>query len=328
MVIKTRNMKTSILMKSILLAGIIFSMIPMKAQELVSIPRIQGEIKFDGTVNDPCWQNTQPLQMVMHTPTYGNQPTEKSEVMLCYDNTYIYVGARLFDSEASKMLITSKKRDEGSNSNESLSIVFDSFNDKENALVFSTTPSGLRNDLTVLNDAIASNPRNPPFNNSWNTFWDVKTTQDENGWFLEMRIPFSSMRFKEDNGKVIMGLICFRRIAHKNEVDIFPAIPPDWGTFSTYRASKANEVSFDGIQSKKPFYIAPYALAGYQQDNVLNESGTAYELSGSPRLSAGLDAKYGLTNNLTLDVTVNTDFAQVEADDQQINLTRFLSFLP
>ncbi|MBP1675336.1 MAG: putative rane associated hydrolase, partial [Bacteroidetes bacterium] len=196
------------------------------------------------------------------------------------------------------------------------------------ALVFSTTPSGLRNDLTVLNDAIASNPRNPPFNNSWNTFWDVKTTQNENGWFLEMRIPFSSMRFKEDNGKVIMGLICFRRIAHKNEVDIFPAIPPDWGTFSTYRASKANEVAFDGIHSKKPFYIAPYVLAGYQQDNVLNESGTAYELSGNSKLSAGLDAKYGLTNNLTLDVTVNTDFAQVEADDQQINLTRFSLFFP
>ena len=213
--------------------------------------------------------------------------------MICYDNTYIYVGARLFDSEASKMLVTSKKRDEASNSNESFSIIFDSFNDKENALVFSTTPSGLRSDLTVLNDAIASNPRNPPFNNSWNTFWDVKTTQDENGWYLEMRIPFSSMRFKEDNGKVIMGLICFRRIAHKNEVDIFPAIPPDWGTFSTYRPSKANEVAFEGIQSKKPFYIAPYVLAGYQQDNVLNESGTAYELSGSPKLSAGLDAKYG-----------------------------------
>ncbi|MBP1675335.1 MAG: putative rane associated hydrolase [Bacteroidetes bacterium] len=121
-------MKRTILKKSILLAVIIFSMIPLQSQELVSIPRIQGEIKFDGTVDDPCWQNIQPLQMVMHTPTFGNQPTEKSEVMICFDNTYIYVGARLFDSEAAKMLITSKKRDEGSNSNESLSLVFDSFN--------------------------------------------------------------------------------------------------------------------------------------------------------------------------------------------------------
>jgi hypothetical protein len=321
-------MKATILKKSILLAVIVLSAISAEAQEMVYIPRIQGEIKFDGTVNDPCWQNIKPLQMVMHTPVFGNQPTEKSEVMICYDNTYIYVGARLFDSEASKMLVTSKKRDESSNSNESLSIIFDSFNDKENALVFSTTPSGLRNDLTVLNDAIASNPRNPPFNSSWNTFWDVKTTQDETGWFLEMRIPFSSMRFKAEDGKVTMGVICFRRIAHKNEVDIFPAIPPDWGTFSTYRVSKANELSFEGIRSKKPFYITPYLLSGYQQDNVLNEAGTAYDLKGSPKLNVGLDAKYGLTNNLTLDVTVNTDFAQVEADDQQINLTRFSLFFP
>jgi hypothetical protein len=321
-------MKTTIIKKSILLVVAVFSLTHSQAQEMVSIPRIQGEIKFDGSVDDACWQNIQPLPMVMHTPIFGNKPTEKSEVMVCYDNTYLYVGARLFDSEASRMLVTSKKRDEASNSNESLSIVFDSFNDKENALVFSTTPSGLRNDLTVLNDAIASNPRNPPFNSSWNTFWDVKTTQDETGWFLEMRIPFSSMRFKDENGKVTMGLICFRRIAHKNEVDIFPAIPPDWGTFSTYRVSKANEVSFEGVRSKKPFYITPYVLAGYQQDNVLNEAGTAYDMKGSPKLNAGLDAKYGITNNLTLDVTVNTDFAQVEADDQQINLTRFSLFFP
>lgn len=321
-------MKTTILKKFLFLAVMIFSMISVQAQDLVSIPRIQGEIRFDGTVNDPCWQNIEPFPMVMHTPIFGNQPTEKSEVMICYDDTYIYVGARLFDSEATKMLITSKKRDEGSNSNESLSIVFDSFNDKENALVFSTTPSGLRTDLAVLNDAMASNPRNPPFNTSWNTFWDVKTTQDESGWFLEMRIPFSSMRFKEDNGKVIMGLICFRRIAHKNEVDIFPAIPPDWGAFSTYRVSKANEVSFDGIKSKKPFYVTPYLLAGYQQDNFLNEAGTVYDMKGSPKLNAGLDVKYGITNNLTLDATLNTDFAQVEADDQQINLTRFSLFFP
>jgi hypothetical protein len=328
MVIKTRYMKTSVVKRGIIIIITISSFLTTHSQELTSISRIKGDIKFDGTVDDPCWEVATALPMVMHTPTFGNQPTEKSEVMLCYDNTYIYVGARLFDTNASKMLVTSKKRDEASNSNESLTLVFDSFNDKENALVFSTTPSGLRNDLTVLNDAIASSPRNPPFNNSWNTFWDVKTNHDNNGWYLEMRIPLSSMRFKEDNGKVTMGLICFRRVAHKNEIDIYPAIPPDWGIYSTYRVSKAKEVAFEGIHSKKPFYIAPYALTGYQQDNVLNESGTAYELKGSPKLSAGLDAKYGLTNNLTLDVTINTDFAQVEADDQQINLTRFSLFFP
>ena len=110
--------------------------------------------------------------------------------------------------------------------------------------------------------------------------------------------------------------------------DGFPAIPPEWGPTSNLRPSKAQEVLFDGVKSKKPFYIAPYAIAGVQQDYVLNEAGTDYVKGQSPMLNAGLDAKYGLTNNLTLDLTLNTDFAQVEADDQQINLTRFSLFFP
>jgi len=298
------------------------------SQETLTIQKIQGEFKFDGVVDDACWQNLQPLPMVMHTPVFGNQPTEKSEVMMCYDITYLYVGARLFDSDASNLLVTSKKRDEISGSNEAFTIIIDSFNDKENALAFSTNPSGLRSDFTVLNDAIATNPRNPPTNESWNTFWDVKTTRDANGWYLEMRIPFSSMRFKESNGSVIMGVICSRRIAHKNETDVFPAIPAEWGEYSNYRPSKAQEVVFEGLKSKKPYYVTPYAITGYQQDFVLNASETGYENKESPKLNAGLDAKYGLTNNLTLDVTLNTDFAQVEADDEQINLTRFSLFFP
>ncbi len=321
-------MKTQFFKHFLLTAIIIIMAISVSAQARITIPELRGEIRFDGAVNDDAWNNIEPLTMVMHTPTFGNEPTEKTEIMICYNETYLYIGARLFDSEASKMLVTSKKRDEESNSNESFSILFDSFNDKENALVFTTTPIGLRNDFTVLNDAIASNPRQAPFNSSWNTFWDVKTTRDDQGWYLEMRIPFSSMRFKDINGSVIMGLICSRRIAYKNEVDVWPAIPPNWGSFSNLRPSQAQEVLFEGIKSKKPFYIAPYAIAGIQQDFIINESATEYQMKKSPRINAGLDAKYGLTNNLTLDLTVNTDFAQVEADDEQINLTRFSLFFP
>jgi hypothetical protein len=298
------------------------------SQEQVSISRIEGEFKFDGIINDGCWQNIQPLSMVMHTPTFGNQPSENSEVMMCYDNTNLYIGARLFDSDASKMLISSNKRDEMEVSSEELMLIFDTFNDKENALGFATTPTGLRSDFTISKDAMGGDPHQGPFNMSWNTFWDVKTTKNDQGWFAEIRIPFSSLRFKEDNGKIVMGLICIRNIAHKNEVDIYPAIPPNWGQWSAYRPSMAQEIEFEGLKSKKPFYIAPYAIAGYQQDNVLNDEGTGYEMVRSPKYNAGLDVKYGLTNNLTLDLTFNTDFAQVEADDEQINLTRFSLFFP
>ncbi len=323
-------MKSGILKQYILFALIILAPITARSQERISIPRIQGEFKFDGTVDDACWQNVKPLQMVMHTPTFGNQPTEKSEVMICYDNSFLYVGARLFDTNPSDMLISSKKRDESEVASEELMLIFDSFNDKENALGFATTPTGLRSDFTISKDAMGMEgpPDEGPFNMSWNTFWDVKTSRNEQGWFAEIRIPFSSMRFKDNEGKIVMGLICIRKIAHKNEVDIFPAIPPNWGESSAYRPSKAQEVVLEGLKSKKPFYIAPYVIGGTQQDYILNEEGTDYEMDKSPKLNAGLDIKYGLTNNLTMDLTVNTDFAQVEADDEQINLTRFSLFFP
>jgi hypothetical protein len=299
------------------------------SQEQISIQRIEGKLKFDGNVDDTCWQNIKQLLFVMHIPTFNNQPTEKSEVMICYDNTYLYVGARFYDSNPSDMLISSKKRDESTVLSEQLMLIFDSFNDKENGLVFATTPTGLRSDFTISKDAMGmDDPSQGPFNMSWNTFWDVNTTKNTQGWFAEMRIPFSSMRFREKDGKVIMGLICIRNIAHRNEVDIFPAIPPNWGQSSAYRPSKAQEITFEGLKSKKPFYIAPYAIGGYQVDNILNGAGTVYEPDKSPKLNAGLDIKYGLTNNLTMDLTVNTDFAQVEADDEQINLTRFSLFFP
>jgi hypothetical protein len=311
----------------IVMTGLFCQYYNILAQEQITIPRIQGEYKFDGIIDDECWQRVPPFPLIMHTPVFGNQPSEKSEVMICYDNSYLYVGARLYDSNPSDMLISSKKRDESTVANESLMLIFDSFNDKENGLCFATTPTGLRNDFTIYKDAMVVS-KDGPFNPSWNTFWDVKTTQNDLGWFAEMRIPFSSMRFKESSGKVVMGLICLRILAHKNEVDIFPAIPPDWGKTSCYRPSKSQEVIFEGLNSKKPFYIAPFVITGFQQDYSINDASTGYELNNSPKLNAGLDVKYGLTNNLTMDLTVNTDFAQVEADDEQINLTRFSLFFP
>ncbi len=152
--LKLINMKSYII-KIIVFVLTIFMANIAKSQEMRPIQNMQGDFRFDGQVDDACWERIQPLSMTMHTPVFGNQPTEKSEVMVCYDNEYVYVGARLFDSDASAMLVTSKKRDELSPSNESFTILFDSFNDNENALAFVTTPSGLRTDFTVYNDAIS-----------------------------------------------------------------------------------------------------------------------------------------------------------------------------
>ena len=306
----------------------IFLISEISAQEQIVVERINEEFIFDGVVDEDFWQTIEPLQMIMYKPNFGKDPSEKSEVRIVYNDSYVMISAKLYDKDPSRIMATSKKRDEASTGNDRFTIIFDSFNDKENGLAFSTTPTGLRYDFTVSKDAVSLSPKERPLSSSWNTFWDAKTTRNEEGWFVEMRIPLSSLRFKNEDGKVVMGIICLRDIPHNNEVDVFPSIEPLYGFFSVYKPSKAQEVSFSNIESKKPFYIAPYVIGGVQQENKLNTAGDAYKLDSDPTKNIGLDIKYGLTNNLTLDLTYNTDFAQVEADDQQVNLTRFSLFFP
>jgi len=291
--------------------------------------RLKGEVKLDGLTDEPAWRDVTPLPMSVLLPTFGIPCSERTEILVGYDDDFFYVAGRLYDSEAHKIKSTSKKRDASNMNQEVLAVLLDSYHDHENALAFFTNPSGARSDFAFFNDSQPGLPPNSdPFNVDWNTFWDVATKVNDQGWFVEMRIPFSSLRFQERDGRVVMGLIVWRWIARKYEVQIFPAIPPNWGLYSMNKPSQAREVVLEGVRSRKPLYIAPYGLAGFSRDYELNETETAYGRQDTPQVEAGLDVKYGLTNNLTLDLTVNTDFAQVEADDVQINLTRFSLFFP
>jgi hypothetical protein len=290
----------------------------------LEVSRITGTIKLDGLSNEPAWEAVVPLEVVMQEPNFKAEPSEKTEIRIGYDDDYFYVAARCFDSEPDKIQNTSKKRDELSLTNDWFGIILDTFNDKENGLAFFSTPAGLRLDMTVFDDAVGDFP----VNETWNTFWDVETVKNKHGWFLEMRIPFSSLRFQEEDGRVVMGLITWRWIARKYEVVLFPAIPSEWGFWSKFKSSQAQEVVFQGLYSKKPLYVVPYLLGGYGEIYELNDAETAYPKDEDLTREIGLDVKYGLTSNLTLDLTLNTDFAQVEADDQQINLTRFSLFFP
>ncbi|MFC2163794.1 DUF5916 domain-containing protein [Acidobacteriota bacterium] len=290
----------------------------------IEIHRLKGPITLDGLSDEPAWEGVESLPLVMFMPNFGKQPSQRTEALIAYDDDYLYVAGRLFDNEPSKIQSNSKQRDSPDPSSDWFGIVIDSYNDKENALTFFTTPAGLRWDAEVTNDALEPNP----YNLSWNTFWDVATVQNEEGWFAEIRIPFSSLRFQDRDGQVVMGIIIRRRIARNDEWDVYPAIPPNWGSYSTFKPSKAKEALFQEVYSRSPLYVAPYLLGGLGQSTELNESETALQQVKSVQREAGLDIKYGLTSNLTLDVTVNTDFAQVEADDEQINLTRFSLFFP
>lgn len=296
------------------------------AQQPFRLPRVDGPITLDGHSNEQAWQTIEPLPLTVMAPTYRGTAINKTEIRVGYDDDFLYVSGRCYDVDPSGILITSLSRDGISPTDDSFGVVLDTFNDNENALAFLTNAGGLREDWAIANDAEPLlSPL--PMNSSWNTFWDVATVVNDEGWFIEMRVPFSSLRFEERDGAVVMGMIVWRYNARLNEVVTFPDVPPksDWAVI---KPSLAQDVLFEGISSHKPVYLTPYLLGGLGMNAERTSDSLAYETLRSTKRELGFDLKYSLTSNLTLDLTANTDFAQVEADDQQVNLTRFSLFFP
>ncbi|MBW1915812.1 MAG: carbohydrate binding family 9 domain-containing protein, partial [Deltaproteobacteria bacterium] len=234
----------------------------------VVISRLSGEINFDGMPDEEAWQIIEPFPMVTHTPVFGKEPTEITVIKLTFDDEYIYVGAEFHDSDPSKIQMTSKKRDEMSLGSDWLGIILDTYDDNENAVAFFTSPAGIRTDITIANDAnpTGSGPNSMPMSSSWNTFWDAKSLINEQGWFAEMRIPVSSLRFQDENGVVTMGVILFRWIPHLNEQLCYPAINQDYGEAGALKPSLAQTIVFHGLTSQRPLYVAPYAITGFTQE--------------------------------------------------------------
>ena len=299
---------------------------PIPANEPIKIQRINSPVELDGLSNEAAWEDVKSLPLVMIKPNFGSEPSELTEILLGYDDDYLYAAGRFYDSVPSKIQASSFKRDIWNYTSDNMCIILDVFNDNENAVVFMTTPAGTRTDVNILNDAEGIPNKNT--NESLNKFWDVATELNDEGWFAEMRIPFSSLRFEEKDGQTVMGLTASRWIARKWEMNSFPLIPEKFGFLGVFKPSQTQEILFEGIKTHNPLYIVPYLLGGLEQSNKLNDAGIAYQRDDKFAREIGLDVKYGLTNNLTLDVTINTDFAQVEADDQEINLTRYSLFFP
>ena len=288
--------------------------------EPLHLPRLTGPIELDGRLNEPAWDKVPTLPLVMYTPTFRAPLTERSEIKVAYDDRYVYLGARLFDSEPRKIRANTLYRDRYSG-DDIVALLLDTYNDRQTASWFTVNPAGTRIDRAVSNDG-TSDP-----NDNWNTFWDVATSRDDSSWSAEMRIPFSSLGFQDVNGRVTMGLIAYRLVARKNERQLFPAIPPNWD-FGFAKPSMARRVVLEGVHSRHPVYLSPYALGGVSWRAQLNQQVTRYLRPHDGTSEAGVDLKYSPTSNLALDLTANTDFAQVEADDQQVNLTRFSLFFP
>ncbi len=296
-------------------------------QNSLKIHKTSESLNFDGICDEALWENAEQIPMAMFRPNHGQKASEQSEIFMTFDDEYLYLGARLHYENGGKITVTTKKRDGADGGSDNFGILLDTFNDNENALCFETNPSGLRSDFSIANDAQTIMGM-MPFNRSWNTFWDVQISTSQHIWSIEMRIPLSSLRFQVKNEEVSMGMTIWRSIVSKQEWNTFPLVSNKFGMFGIWKPSQARKIVFVGVKRKNPIYITPYVLAGLEQKNELNETSTAYELNTTPKLNAGLDLKYSLTSNMTMDLTFNTDFAQVEADDQMVNITRFSLFFP
>ena len=272
--------------------------------------RIDRALTVDGRLDEPEWQLATPAADFAQKEPRDDQPaSERTEVRILYNQTFLYVGVTCFDSEPDRILINQLVEDHSMSQEDSISVLIDSFNDGLSDVQFETNAAGSRADTQhSANGAIS--------NRDWDTIWDVKTSRGPDGWVAEFAIPFKSLRFNAAIDQV-WGINFRRRIRRKNEEAVWNPIPRGQNFWTPSLAGRLEGLR--GLRPGRSLYIKPFALGG-----VSAPRGSSAELSRD----AGVDLKYGITNGLTLDATYRTDFAQTEVDEQQVNLTRFSLFFP
>jgi len=285
-----------------------------------------GAIRVDGRLDEAAWSTAKVLDaFVQSEPVEGRPVSERTEVRILYDANALYVGAWLFDREPNAIVVGETRRDAGVSDADAVSIILDTFFDRQNGFMFATTPAGIEYDGQVTREgqggsggqARQQRGSGGGFNLNWDGSWDVATSRDSAGWYAEFRIPFSTLRYGK-GGPQRWGINVSRNIRRRNEEAFWAPIPRQ---FDLNRVSLAGELTGLEAPTQRLMTVTPYVLGSSRKDYV----------AGTPTASStefGGDAKLGLTQGVTLDLTVNTDFAQVEVDDEQINLTRFPLFFP
>lgn len=281
---------------------------------------------IDGRLEDAAWTAAPAVTgFIQHEPFEGRPASERTEVRVLYDDEALYVGAWLFDSNPDGIVVGESRRDASLEDTDAILIVLDTYLDRQNAFVFGTSPAAVEYDGQVTREGGGGGPgRNRQqsgsgggFNLNWDGSWRVQTSRDERGWYAEFRIPFSTLRYSGGTEQV-WGLNLARHIRRRNEQVFWAPIPRE---FDLYRVSLAGTLAGLEVPASRVFHVTPYALASAHRD-YSNAAEFEYPFE------FGADAKIGVTSSLTLDLTYNTDFAQVEVDEQQVNLTRFSLFFP
>ena len=279
--------------------------------------RLDQGIQLDGRLDEPVYETVPPItDFVQQSPEAGAPATEETEAWVMFDQTSIYVSGRVWDSAPPSQWVMNEMRRDTTQGrqNDIFTVMFDTFYDHRNGVGFYTNPVGGFGEFQITNEG------NP--NNDWNPVWDVRTGRFEGGWTVEMEIPFKSLRYRPGVSQ-IWGFQIRRNIRRKNEFTHMTSIPislGDWG--GIFRVSYAPTlIGLEVPEAGNNLQIKPYGIGGVTTD-------VTSDLRNARNGEFGLDAKYGITQNLTADFTYNTDFAQVEVDEQQVNLTRFSLFFP
>jgi Domain of unknown function (DUF5916)/Carbohydrate family 9 binding domain-like len=278
--------------------------------------RLEAPLSIDGRLDEGVYAAVPPISdFIQQEPREGQPATEKTEAWILFDDTNLYISARMWDSHPEREIANELRRDNGNIlGNENFTFVIDTFHDKRNGYLFQTNPLGALRDMTVTDDQQ---------NSAWNGIWYVKTERFDQGWTMEVAIPFKSLRYRA-NGTQTWGINLRRLVKWKNEFSYLSLVPAALGTTGVSRmASAATVIGIETPSESKNVELKPYAVSSA----TTNRAG-AQPFDNRLDANAGLDFKYGLTRSMILDATYRTDFAQVEEDLQQVNLTRFSLFFP
>ncbi len=312
------------------------------ARRAARAARTEAAPRVDGALDDPAWASAPAISgFVQHEPFEGRPASERTEVRILYDHDAIYLGAWLYDSDPSGIVRGETRRDARVDDTDAFLIVFDTYHDRQNAFVFGTTPAGIEYDGQVVREGTGSGIQSSRqqagatagFNLNWDGSWKVATSADGRGWYAEFRIPFATLRYRQ-GGAQTWGLNLARHIRRRNEQAFWS---PVGRQFTLWRISSAGTLVGMEAPVQRTVQFTPFSLGSTSRDYtsaapIAEECARLscrFEMgSYAGDVAFGGDAKIGLAPSLTLDLTYNTDFAQVEVDEQQVNLTRFNLFFP
>jgi hypothetical protein len=281
--------------------------------------KLAEPLRVDGKLDEEVY-STYPSfgGLIQVTPKYGAPQTERSEIWVMYDTDRIYVACRCWDSAPpDKWIVNELRRDTVQlRQNDHIGVMFDTFHDRRSGFLFYTNPLGARADYSVVDEGSS--------NTDWNPVWESKTGRFEGGWTVEMAIPFKSLRYRSGPDQT-WGIQIRRSVRRKNEWAYLTLVPQNLSGPQAFNRISAGGtlVGLDLPTAGKNLEVKPYATSRLTTDRIRTPP-----LRNDVTADVGGDLKYGLTANVTADFTFNTDFAQVEIDEQQVNLTRFNLFFP